>query len=336
MIDLAISRKLSVMSFLHESGPLTLGELASHYGLAREQMHNELRELFCIEIVDGDGTLSLSALDVNFDLDSSDPDTLVELSPLAQLPRQSLGLDELIAVLSLIDLALNVGSDHSVNELLHLRESLVVAAVQAGFGSAIWPLATPPHTRELMQLLTEAAATAKEVEFSYWKRDLHSDRASQVCVRGCVLELVAAENPVVHLRRSDGALRVYRADRITDFAVVGKGLSKRDHAHWRAQMRRSEPNWGERKARITCSAKARWVAETVPGVEVVEGFEASSSNIILDVPFRSEAWLLSLLVQMDDAVHRVEPRELAQALGEAAEQIANLIGTDETTAVKNG
>ncbi|KGF06354.1 YafY family protein [Arcanobacterium sp. S3PF19] len=311
MTDISISRKLSLLAFLYLHGPVTKRELARHYGRSVREIHDELTQLFCMELTSADGESYLCPIDIIFDAENANPQDVVEIGGLREYGLPKLGLDELITVLSMVDLALNSAAPDELEELRHLRSVLVKSAADAGYADAVWAEPALIGNRGTLQVIAEAIKNRCKITFRYWKSDGY--RARSETVRGLPVSLRAAHKTYLGFMRDDGEPRVYRTDRISDVSSLNETVGKKEADGYMRILRKRGCDFGTDYAILRCLPQARWVAETVPAAEVGKETE---QELELRIPVAGVSWISVLLLQLGESVKDIGPAALREELGD--------------------
>ncbi|XCB30086.1 hypothetical protein RQN30_01105 [Arcanobacterium hippocoleae] len=101
-MDISLSRKLSILAYLRAQGPLPLRDLAAHYGVEPNVMHQELQDLFMVELATSSGYECPIDIDFNDEYSIDDYIALRTVST-QKFHKLQLGFDELMAVVAWID-----------------------------------------------------------------------------------------------------------------------------------------------------------------------------------------------------------------------------------------
>lgn len=321
-MDLTLSRKLSILSYLGTHGPVKLRDLAVHYGVDPKVIRQELRDLFLVELATSGG------YECPIDLDFADDGSLDDYVALSshtaeEFGKINLGFDELHAVLAWIDFLLPIADETQFASLIHLREQLTNGAIENGYASAIWRLPALTINRDVVNKLNLALTKQSDVRFDYWKTDEASGTAKASAVFGTPLELVALNHPLLHLQTND-ALRTYRLDRISNVELIKACHNRKDLNFARAQLRKTKINFAGGTAVLYCDLKARWIAESYPGIQILQqqneliDHTYPQTSLQLAVDYNNLSALLAILIRLGDSVKAISPTELADKIAERA------------------
>ena len=214
----------------------------------------------------------------------------------ADVPDLPLTLDEVIAIVALVDSVAQITPPGpSADALSAMRAKLVAACEEAGFAGVIWPE-------------DAALACGAWIDFSY-HRPGPGLRESVTAVRAIPVDVRSAVNPVLLAWSADGA-RTYRLDRI-GAVRLGPGARRDELAAARSAVRRDSA-WqpGGVTVTLTVTRAGRWIAEMLPGATAVQ------RDGLTEVTLRSESdeFLATLLLQLGPAVLDVRPAEVARRL----------------------
>jgi proteasome accessory factor BC len=125
-----------------------------------------------------------------------------------------------------------------------------------------------------------------------------------------------------------GGLRRFRVDRIRSLRVVGRQSGRDVRPADRSAA--FVPGPGAVTVRLALAPAARWVADTVPVLDVTPGPGTTS---IVTLAVGGEAWLERLLLQVGPDARILEPAELAGAAAAAARRVLRRYdGGDESYA----
>lgn len=283
-MDLTLSRKLSILSYLGAHGPVQLRDLAQHYGIESKAMQQELQDLFMVELAVSGGYEC--PIDLDFAEDYS-PEGYVDLSKQTakEFAEIHLGFDEFLAVLAWIDFLLPIADETQYAALLQLRAQLVQGANARGYASAIWPRPSLKIDRKIVNQLHLALAKQVNIRFDYWKADDETATTQVQEVVGTPLELVALNQPLLHLQTTRG-MRSYRLDRIANVELLQERHTRRQLDLARAQLRNNEKteiDFTGGTALLSCDLQARWIVESYPGIRVLETSSESINQIPQDM-----------------------------------------------------
>ncbi|MEW6896780.1 WYL domain-containing protein [Trueperella pyogenes] len=306
MADLTVSRKIAILAYL-DRGASALGEMATHFHTTPARMRRELSELFVMEIPNA-GYFE-SPVDIAI---PDDDDGEVRLIANDTRTSPSLSLAEVLTLMAVLDDHLGVVDASTRAHLLRLRQRVVQASAQAGYGAALWP-APSVNAREITDCLTAAMRQRRLIELTYLKAgaDLH---LFDDVVTVAPVSLTTGARPRL-IAAKDGQLRTYRLDRIVSCSALSETFTQRLDANIRAQFANNDGFSGEHVT-ICCTPAARWVVETLP----VDSFVERDGNYEITLTARSLAWLRTLLIRMGRSVIRVEPEHIAREIAAQAKQ----------------
>ena len=212
MADLTVSRKIAILAYL-DRGASTLGEMATHFHTTPARMRRELSELFVMEIPNA-GYFE-SPVDIAI---PDDDDGEVRLIANDTRTSPSLSLAEVLTLMAVLDDHLGVVDASTRAHLLRLRQRVVQASAQAGYGAALWP-APSVNAREITDCLTAAMRQRRLIELTYLKAGVDLHLFDDVVTVAPVSLTTGARPRLVAAK--DGQLRTYRLDRIVSCAARG-------------------------------------------------------------------------------------------------------------------
>ncbi|MBM7825421.1 putative DNA-binding transcriptional regulator YafY [Arcanobacterium pluranimalium] len=301
MIDLSLALKISVLSYLQTHGPMPLGELAAHFHQSVKDMHKELRELFVVELVDGEGGYS-SSVPISMELEP-DAAGIVSVSQIEPVAPALFTLAEIIGLLGAIDFLLSAAQESQRSSLLHLRNTLVSAAQQAGFGSVLWSAPSIRYAHDVTAMLDHAISQRRKTTFHYWKSNANA-RAESVEVSGYPIAIDSGYHPLVDVLDEQENIRSYRLDRIANVSISDDAISAKSFQHAQRMAKNEPMEFVGEQVILRCDPSARWVVESVPNTQ----FVTDDGELVITLSVVNRGWLRSLLVRLGSAVHSIEPR----------------------------
>ncbi len=305
-VDISISRKISILEFLARNGALELGQLAKHYGLSVPAMHDELRELFLVEIIEN-GSGYACPIDITWE-EKADPQQIIELlSKPNDKEYQQLSLAEFIPILIVIDNLLNSVDANSAQALQTLRTELVKGAEEAGYADVLWKNYCAP-SRIAHNIIIEAISNRKFITFDYYKTTAELV-AKPYLHTGVPIEIQSGENPLLQVH-TDHGVRSYRLDRISNVQILDTGINVKTFQKLKRECRKKPLDFSGTDVTLYCDKKLKWVAEILPEVTV----SYLDNELVLSFSISNIQWLKSLLIKLETYVHCIEPAEIAEAV----------------------
>lgn len=316
----------SILTYLAaHGGTAPLREIAAHFGVP---WRKALDVLWAANLVDIPGFPEPFDLDLPLadDEDSpATPDSWVSLGPggTVDIPPLALTLDEVMMLVAVLDCAAEVTPPGATAVALgQLRERLVDAARVRGFEGALWD---PPETligEEPLARIVQAIEEHRFVTLTYHRpgADLHERVTTENVIP---LAFLSDTNPALRAVK-DGQLRRYRLDRI-GHVTVGQAVPRSAARDARAlqdsgdRARKRGDNWNPQgyDVRVTVTRAGLWAAETLPGIAVTD----QGDKLVLALRATSDQWLMSLLIQLGDAVVCLEPADAASRMARQATQL---------------
>lgn len=313
MIDVSISRKLAILGHLRK-GPTTLGELAAHFSRTPAAMRSELKEIFLVEIEQEGFYISVYELDYP---DTADPTGVVSLGETTTATSPSMTLAEVISVLALVDSLLVAADPTEAETLTRLRERIVDAVADAGYGSVLWPAPQQAGSEDVYATLSAALADRRYVDIEYYKSDTRS--AIPVPAQIAPIEIQTGRRPHV-VAIKDDEIRRYRLDRISSAVPTDRKFSQR-YAKSIVDAE-PEPSGGVEVTLIT-TLSARWVSESVP----ISSCEQDGDTLRITLSARPH-WLGTLLVRLGDTLLGIEGEAARATIAEQYEALLKNYGDE--------
>lgn len=295
--DLSLARKRALADFLLREPNVTIGDLANRFGTSWQDMAQEIAQLSTVELVTG--SFFETPFDVWIDDEDVSVDSLVRVSQIDSEPLSGLSLPEVVALLGATDVAMSSASQYEAEALAAVRERIAEAVQAHGYGSVLWPapqLQAPPV---VLNIVHEALSTQHKISIDYWKRGKTQPYMSTVTVSPVDISYVPY--PLLIAANESGEVRRYRFDRITDAQLCDDRISARFARRMKSTAEKDTEVEGYH-VQLWCHSGARWVAEEVPGATLRQ----EDDYDVIELPVRSEQWLLSLLVRLGPTVERIE------------------------------
>ncbi|WP_124054839.1 helix-turn-helix transcriptional regulator [Arcanobacterium ihumii] len=314
MIDLSLARKISILSYLYSNGPVELGKLAKHYQMSVADLHKELFELFVVEFVDSGGWYE-STLAISID-DDADPDSFVSINDVSNMESPSFTLAEVISLIGAIDFLLNAVEEPQYSSLYDLRSLLVDSTNRAGYGAVLWQPPALVRAHGVTSTIDQAIETRCEVSFQYWKTTQEGN-ALPVSVHGYPVMLRSGHHPIVEVFDGEVSIRSFRLDRMADVELGLNILAVKIFQKAQRQAKNLGQDFDGIRVTLHCDFRARWVLESVPGVEA----SLSEDELVLTMNVKNRAWFMSLLVRLGESVHSVEPYSIVSAEYEGIDRV---------------
>lgn len=326
-MDIALSRKLSILTYLSKYGPTRLRDLAAHYGIRPEVMRQELIDLFMVELANDGGYEC--PIDLDFDLEeSANSNSFIDLQKdSAKNFRQiNLGFDELLMVIAWIDYLLPISDDAQYQALLKLRKILLTGANESGYGDAIWSSPAISRNSEVIEKLTTALKNKNDVQLHYWKAKPATPGAECSVVTGTPLEILTLNRPLLRLSL-DGKIRNYRLERISKIKILPKKHSLKKHKSARSIARKKEISFNNGIVILECHPKAQWLVESYPSARIITpepqfaATEKKSDTIKIELKYNNIHSLLVILLRLGDDLYTLKPDNIANMVAKRAAQL---------------
>lgn len=324
----------AMLVYLSGRESTTLGELAEHFRIPWKEALAALWTANLAETASHEipYDLELPDPDGQWDGEGEEPGPGARVSLRAGAARISLGLDELLIVLALIDSILEISpSGPQAAAVRETRAKLAASASERGFGTALWD---PPQTvadAATTSAVDQAIQQESYLEFEYYRPAGGAAESERVNV--VPVDVKSGVNPLLRALK-DGEFRYYRLDRIGG-ARVGEPASA---AQLRAaQKARDRADRKEKRAlgdhgstwspegilvQLTLDPGARWVAQALPDARIIPA--ENSGDLRIEFHARSVEWLMTFLVQIGQDVKHIGPPALAARVAHACQAMNSL------------